>query len=140
MCSRWPFCRSQTIEDICIKIMFISEMKIILLSRSSNVDAVNTLCNVFIFIAAERTFLGLQKMLDDTIKIISKASLSEELKKITLNKGFVISDNHGEGNCMFYALSEQLDLVKRIHVPHGELRQRLVQYLEQNPTLVSCYK
>ena len=99
---------------------------------------VNTLCNVFIFIAAERIFLGLQKMQDDTIKIMSKANLSEELKKITLNKGFVISDNQGEGNCMFYALSEQLDVVKRIHISHGELRQRLVQYLEQNPILVSC--
>ena len=100
--------------------------------------AVNALYNVFIFIAAERIFLGLQKIQDDTIKIISKANLSEELKKITLNKGFVISDNQGEGNCMFYALSEQLDLVKRIHISHEELRQRLVQYLKHNPTLVSC--
>ena len=77
-------------------------------------------------------------MHDDTIKNISKANLPEELKKITLNKGFVISDNQGEGNCMFYALSEQLDSVKRIHISHEELRQRLVQYLKQNPALVSC--
>ena len=38
---------------------------------------------------------------------------------------------------MFYALSEQLNLVKRIKISHAELRQRIVQYLKENPTLVS---
>ena len=38
---------------------------------------------------------------------------------------------------MFYALSEQLEVVKGIKIPHGELRQILVQYLRDNPELVS---
>jgi len=49
----------------------------------------------------------------------------------------VISDNEGSGNCMFYALSEQLKLVKGIKISHGELRQSIVQYLLNNPRLVS---
>jgi hypothetical protein len=49
----------------------------------------------------------------------------------------VISDNEGSGNCMFYALSEQLLIVKGIKVSHGELRQSIVQYLRKNPKLVS---
>ena len=41
---------------------------------------------------------------------------------------------------MFYALSEQLEIVKGIKIQHAELRQSLVQYLRKNPKLVSwCY-
>ena len=40
---------------------------------------------------------------------------------------------------MFYALSEQLEIVKGIKIPHGELRQNLVQYLRSNPKLVSWF-
>ena len=64
-------------------------------------------------------------------------NLSAELEKIALHKGFVISDNEGLGNCMFYALSEQLNLVKGIKISHEELRQSVVQYLRKNPKLVS---
>ena len=38
---------------------------------------------------------------------------------------------------MFYALSEQLEIVKGLKIEHAELRQSLVQYLRMNPTLVS---
>jgi len=72
--------------------------------------------------------------------VTSKTSLSVELEKIASDKGFVVSDNEGSGNCMFYALSEQLNVVKGIQIPHAELRQRIVQYLIDNPTLVSwCF-
>ena len=59
------------------------------------------------------------------------------LKKNAFVKGFRISDNPGQGNCMFYALSEQLKFVKRIQCSAAELRQELVQYLGQNPTQVN---
>ena len=86
---------------------------------------------------AEQIFRGLEQMQHDAGKIIGKTQLLEELKKIVSNKGFKISDNEGAGNCMFYALSEQLTLVKGIQISHEELRQRIVQYLKENPTLVS---
>ena len=43
VCSRRPCWRSQTINHICIRIKFISQRKIILLFRSSNMAAVNVL-------------------------------------------------------------------------------------------------
>ena len=57
----------------------------------------------------------------------------------------MISDNHGGGNCMFHALSEQLDLMKGIKISHQELRHNVVNYLKNNPKLVSssvsrCFK
>ena len=63
--------------------------------------------------------------------------VSRRLEKIASDKGFTVSDNEGSGNCMFYSLSEQLDLVKGIQISHSALRQHIVQYLEKNPTLVS---
>ena len=69
-------------------------------------------------------------------KINSNTNPSVELEKIASGKGFVISDNEGSGNCMFSALSEQLNLVKGIRISHGELRQSIVQYLSNNPRLV----
>ena len=80
---------------------------------------------------AEKFFRDLQQTQHDA------ANLPELLKKIASDKGFVISDNAGSGNCMFYALSEQLDLVKGIQISHKALRQRIVQNLTENPTLVS---
>ena len=73
-------------------------------------------------------------------KATSKTDLSLELKRIASDKGFVISDNHGGGNCMFHALSEQLDFVKGIQISHEELRQTIVLNLKSNPKLVSCFK
>ena len=66
-----------------------------------------------------------------------KDALSENLKRIASDKGFMISDNEGSGNCMFHALSEQLHLVKKKKISHKELRQKIVQYLKKNPKLVS---
>ena len=73
----------------------------------------------------------------DANKVKSRTDLSLGLRNIALDKGFRISDDEGLGNCMFYALSEQLEIVKGIKIPHGELRQTLVQYLRNNPKLVS---
>ena len=78
-------------------------------------------------------FMNLQQMQGDVSKVNSNTDLSAELEKIASDKGFVISDNEGSGNCMFYALSEQLNLVKGIKISHGELRQSLVQHLRKNP-------
>ena len=38
---------------------------------------------------------------------------------------------------MFFALSEQLDLIKGIQMSHDELRRTVVQHLRENPRLVS---
>ena len=73
----------------------------------------------------------------DASKIESRTDLLLGLRKIASDRGFRISDNKGFGNCMFYALSEQLETVKGIKIRHGELRQTLVQYLKSNPKLVS---
>ena len=82
--------------------------------------------------------MDLQQMQRDLSKVSSSTSdLLAEFEKIVSDKGLVMSDNEGSGNCMFYALSEQLNLVKGIKISHGELRQSIVQYLRKNPKLVS---
>ena len=86
---------------------------------------------------AEQIFRGLEQMQYDAGKIIDRTQLLGELEKIASDKGLIISGNRGSGNCMFYALSEQLDLVKGIQISHEALRQHIVQYLKENPTLVS---
>ena len=82
-------------------------------------------------------FLNLQQMQRAVSKVSSNTDLLAEMEKIASDKGFVISDNEGSGNCMFYALSEQLSLVKGIKIRHGELRRSIVQYLRKSPKLVS---
>jgi len=82
-------------------------------------------------------FMNLQQMHCNVSKVNSNTDLSAELEKIASDKGFVISDNEGSGNCMFHALSEQLNLVIGIKISHGELRRSVVQYLKNNPKLVS---
>ena len=82
-------------------------------------------------------FVNLQQMQRDGSKVSSNTDLLAELEKIASDKGFVISDNEGSGNCMFYALSEQLSFVKGIKIPYGELRQSIVKYLREHPKLVS---
>ena len=82
-------------------------------------------------------FMNLQKMQHDVSKVSSSTDLLAEFERIVSDKGFVISDNEGSGNCMFHALSEQLNLVKGIKISHGELRRSIVQYLRKNPKLVS---
>lgn len=97
---------------------------------------------VFIYLptfcmAAGRVLRDLERMRNDASNIISGRNLLEDLEKIASDKGFEIADNEGSGNCMFYALSEQLDVVKGIQMSHEALRQYLVQYLRENPALVS---
>ena len=60
-----------------------------------------------------------------------------EWEKIASDRGYIVSDNEGSGNCMFHALSEQLNLVRGIKISHGELRKSVVTYLRNNPKLVS---
>ena len=81
--------------------------------------------------------MTLQEMQHDVSKVSSTTDLLAELEKIVSDRGFVISENEGSGNCMFHALSEQLNLVKGIKISHGELRRSIVQYLRKNPKLVS---
>ena len=64
-------------------------------------------------------------------------NFDSNLRTIVNEKGFRVSDNPGEGDCMFYALSEQLKFAKEIQLSAAELRQEIVQYLRQNPKLVS---
>ena len=78
-------------------------------------------------------------MRQEAWKETDKTELSENLKRMALENGLVISDNQGKGNCMFFALSEQLDHVKGIKVSHSKLRGTIVQYLRNNPTLVSLF-
>ncbi|CAH3149341.1 unnamed protein product, partial [Porites lobata] len=83
----------------------------------------------------EHVFLALQQIQLEARTKTSKTELSLNLKRISLDKGFVISDNQGEGNCMFLALSEQLELIKGIKISHKELRLAVVQYLKENSKL-----
>ena len=89
--------------------------------------------------AGELVFLALQKIKLEARREASKTELSLNLKRIALEKGFVISDNQGDGNCMFFALSEQLDRIKGIKITHEELRRTVVQHLTDNPRLVSIF-
>ena len=73
----------------------------------------------------------------DASKVKSRTDLSLGLRNIASDRGFRVSDNEGLGNCMFHALSEQLKSVRGIKIPHGKVRQNLVQYLRSNPKLVS---
>ena len=62
---------------------------------------------------------------------------SLNLIKVASERGFEISDNQGEGNCMFFAISEQLELIQGVKLSHKRLRKEVVRYLKENPTLVS---
>ena len=84
-------------------------------------------------------FIVLQQIIREARIESSKTELSQALKRTALEKGFAISDNQGEGNCMFFALSEQLDLIKGIKISHDELRRTIVKHLRENPKLVSTF-
>ena len=90
---------------------------------------------------SEQVIHNLQKWQQDAsrFKISSNTDRLSDLKKIALEKGYRISDNEGSGNCMFYALSEQLETVKRVKIHHFELRRSLVQYLREHPKNVSIW-
>ncbi len=78
-------------------------------------------------------------MRHDADQVHKKTDLSDDLIKIALGKGFISSENRASGNCLFYALSEQLEHVKGILVSHQELRGILVQFLRETANLVSQY-
>ena len=104
----------------------------------SNPYAITLIYIFFFFLDLPgQMFMNLQQMQCHVSKVNSNTDLSAELEKIASDRGFVISDNEGSGNCMFYALSEQLNFVKGIKISHAELRQSIVQYLRKNPNLVS---
>ena len=84
-------------------------------------------------------FSDLRQMQLEAWEETGKTELSVNLKRMAFENGLVISDNQGKGNCMFFALSEQLDHVKGIKVSHSQLRRTIVQYLIHNPTLVSLF-
>ena len=84
-------------------------------------------------------FSDLQKRQLEAWEETGKTELSVNLKRMAFENGLVISDNQGKGNCMFFALSEQLDHVKGIKLSHSQLRGTIVQYLKDNPTLVSLF-
>ncbi|CAH3181770.1 unnamed protein product [Porites lobata] len=86
-------------------------------------------------ITGEAIFLALQQILLEARTESSKTELSQALKRTALEKGFAISDNQGGVNCMLFALSEQLDLIKGIQISHDELRRTIVQHLRENPSL-----
>ena len=48
----------------------------------------------------------------------------------------MISEHERGGNCMFIVLSEQLRQAE-MEISHEELRQKVVQYLKENPKMVS---
>ncbi|XP_066015867.1 uncharacterized protein [Pocillopora verrucosa] len=87
-----------------------------------------------LFGGSEQVIRSLQQWQQNasSCKISSNTDPLSDFKR----KGYRISNNPGSGNCMFYALSEQLEVVKRVKIHHFELRQSLVQYLREHPKLV----
>ena len=79
----------------------------------------------------------LQQMESDPKKFNKKTDSTDNLQKIASDKGFSICDNSELGNCMFYALSDQLQSVKGIEISETELRKKLVGDLRNSPKLVS---
>ena len=82
------------------------------------------------------TFHTLQQIQVDARRETSQTELSD-LERTAEEKGFVIFDNQRGGNCMFFALSEQLDVIKGIRMSQEEIRQTVVHYLMNHSTLVS---
>ena len=97
----------------------------------------NVIISTCFFFLAWNVFRFLQNLQCDAERVSKKTNLPSYLRRIAANKGFSLSDNQGSGNCLFHALSEQLQSVKGIHISHEELRKTLVQFLNENPNLVS---
>ena len=94
-------------------------------------------CRKFCLLAAMSIIHDLQRMQCHPSTFHKKTSPSEDLQKIASDKGFSICHNPGSGNCMFHALSEQLQSVKGIQISQRELRKKLVECLGNSPELVS---
>ena len=91
---------------------------------------------LFFFFSAWNVFPSLQNLQCDAEQVSKKTNLPSDLRTIAAKKGFFVSDNQASGNCLFHALSEQLQSVKGIQISHEELRKTLVQFLDENPNLV----
>ena len=91
---------------------------------------------LFFFFSGWNVFPSLQNLRRDAEQVSKKTNLPSDLTTIVANKGFVVSDNQASGNCLFHALSEQLQSVKGIQISHKKLRKTLVQFLSENPNLV----
>ena len=95
--------------------------------------------NIYMFFfSAWNVFPSLQNLQCDAEQVGKKTNLPSDLRAIAANKGFLVSENQASGNCLFHALSEQLQSVKGIQISHKELRKTLVQFLDENPNLVGC--
>ena len=92
--------------------------------------------NYLVFFSAWNVLPSLQNLPCDAEQFSKKTNLPSDLRAIAANKGFLVSDNQASGNCLFHALSEQLQSVKGIQISHEELRKTLVQFLNENPNLV----
>ena len=92
--------------------------------------------NYVVFFSAWNVFPSLQNLQCDAEEVGKKTNLPSDLRAIAANKGFLVSENQASGNCLFHALSEQLQSVKGIQISHKELRKTLVQFLDENPNLV----
>ena len=93
---------------------------------------------LFLFFLAHQALHDLQQMHQDADqRKVKTFDFHSNLEMNALEKGFRISDNPGQGDCMFYALSEQLNFAKGIQHSAAELRQEIVQYLQQYPKLVN---
>ena len=86
-----------------------------------------------IFFPVQNILLSVQNLPYDVDHVYNKTILpSNNLRTVAAKKGFLVSDNQASGNCLFYALSEQLKSVKGIQISHKELRNTLVQFLREN--------
>ena len=92
--------------------------------------------NNYLFFPAENILPSLQNLRCDAEQVRNKTILPSNLRTVAAKKGFLVSDNQASGNCLFYALSEQLKSVKGIQISHKELRNSLVQFLRENANLV----
>ena len=92
--------------------------------------------NYVVFFSAWNVFPSLQNLQCDAEQVGKKTNLPSDLRAIAANKGFLVSENQASGNCLFHALSEQLQSVRGIQISHKELRKTLVQFLDENPNLV----
>ena len=92
--------------------------------------------NNYLIFPDENILPSLQNLPFDADQVRNKTILPSNLRTVAAKKGFLVSDNQASGNCLFYALSEQLKSVKGIQISHKELRNTLVQFLRENANQV----
>ena len=85
-----------------------------------------------IFFPVQNILPSVQNLQCDADKVYNKTILPFNLRTVAAKKGFLVSDNQASGNCLFYALSEQLKSVKGIQISCKGLRNTLVQFLREN--------